>query len=273
MNKVGIKVHAAFNTCRSDATKGLFPPHYEGSYLVDVHNPEFQVFISDLMGECAAISGIDGICLDYIRADYKDADGTLISETDGERNDESIATIVRMTYEKVKAVNPECVVSSTTAPYYDIAHPKMVRSGRKAIDWANNGYHDILFEMNSGKYWTLEQPSHVVGATGDPPHLEEFTYKGRELLNDPEKLIVMVSSYENTREGAVVPTDSVKWQAVLDAVKDEEELAIYTAWLFTDEHAALTAARAVPEPAPEPEPEPEPVPPTSPLFFQRKNFF
>ena len=255
MHSRGIRVHAAFNTCRADATRGLFPPYKEGAKFVDVHNPEFQEFISDLTADCAG-QGVDGICLDYIRT---------MDLADPAKNDVSIENIVRMVYEKVKIVNPNCIVSSTTAPYYDTINPSAMKWGRKAINWANKGYQDVIFGMNYGQYW--EHGVGSVGTLGDPPHMFLID-EGRKLMNDPEKLIVMVGDYKVVG-GVPVPTTPTEFQLVLDAVSEEETIAIYTGWLFTNEHAALTAARAVPEPAPEPEP--KPVPPTSPLFIQRKN--
>jgi len=217
MNKRGIRVHAAFNTCRVDR-KTIYKPHRRGSQFVDVHNPEFQSFISDLVAECAELP-VDGVCIDYFRTD---------DYTSPARNDASIETIVRMTYGKVKRIKPECVVSSTTTPYLDITHPQLKRTGRKAIRWANNGYQDILFDMNYGNR---------IGVYGDPPDMGVI-YKARKLTNVP--VVVMVSSYKKDKKGKPVPTDSVQFARVLDTVFNEENIAIYTGWLFTNEHAALT---------------------------------
>ena len=218
MLKRGIRVHASFQACRiNNATLTQFPPYKYGGKFVDVHNLKFQAFISDLMSECAYLP-IAGICLDHIRTkDYSNV----------EKNDISIGNIVKSTYEKIKYINPDCVVSSTTSPYKDFTHPKLKRTGRKAIHWANSGYHDILFDMKYGSN---------KGEVGDPPDMS-YVYKARKLTHVP--VVVMVSSYRRKSKNDPVPTDAKKFSEVLDSVLDEEDLAIYTGWLFTKEQALL----------------------------------
>ena len=283
MHSRGIRVHAAFNTCRADATRGLFPPHTPGGKFVDVHNPVFQTFISDLVAECAETLPIDGVCLDFIRTD----DYTSPRDSAGNipKNDASIENIVRMVYEKTKAVKPECIVSSTTTPWRDITHPTLSLTGRKAINWANAGIQDIIFGFEYGK----------------PPNLETQNIEGvRALITNGTPFIGMYANYTKDGSGLIIPVTPAQFQEVLDTVSHEETIAIYTGWLLTDEHIALLEeVRGLPpepteptepsppepteptepsppepteptEPSP-PEPEPKPVPPTSPLSIQRKN--
>ena len=230
MHSRGIRVHAAFNTCRQDATGGLFPPipiRNKHKTFVDVHNPVFQEFISDLTAECAG-QGVDGICLDYIRT---------IDLSNPAKNDVSIENIVRMVYEKVKIVNPNCIVSSTTAPYYDTVNPTAKKWGRKAINWANKGYQDIIFDMNYGPYHKNGVGPRL-GKDGDPPHMS-YIYEGRKLMNNPEKLVVLAGSYKVIGKGKTVPTDSVQFAKVLDTVAAEETIGIYTGWLLSNQQIAL----------------------------------
>lgn len=226
MHRRGIRVHASFQVCRiNKATLARFPsykrfPFYKNaSKFVDVHNNEFQTFISDLMSESAKLP-IAGVCLDYIRtSDYHNA----------EKNDISIGNIVKETFEKIKFINPECIVSSTTKPYIDLTYGDYKRSGRKAIHWANAGYHDVIFYMSYGN-------DNVNGVYGDPPDMD-VVYKARKLTDTP--VIVMASSYKKDSAGKSVPTDSEQFAKVLDSVFDEDDIAIYTGWLFTDEQAIL----------------------------------
>ena len=258
MHSRGIRVHAAFNTCRVDATRGLFPPHQEGSKFVDVHNPEFQEFISDLTADCAG-KGVDGICLDFIRTD---------DVADPAKNDVSIENIVRMVYEKVKIVNPESIVSSTTVPYLDITHPSLLKRGRKAINWANKGYQDIIFGFEYGI-----PPNPAVMAFDDV----------RALILNNVPYVAMVACYDRNAAGAAISQTSAQFQSVLDGVSDEETIAIYTGWLFTNEHIALLkevrglppeptepTEPSPPEPEPTPEPEPKPVPPTRARTYDQR---
>jgi len=159
-----------------------------------------------------------------------------------------------MIYEKVKAVKPDCIVSSTTVPWLDITHPSLIRQGRKAINWANAGIQDIIFGFEYGI----------------PPNPEVMQFDAiRALITTNVPYYAFIGCYDREEDGTAISQTSAQFQSVLDAVSNEETIGIYTGWLFTNEHAALTAARAVPEPAPEPEP--KPVPPTSPLFIQRNN--
>lgn len=216
MNERRIRVHAAFQVCRVNR-KSIFKSHTKGSKFVDVHDLGFQNFIIDLMSECAALP-VNGICMDYVRTDdYRKP----------EKNDDSIESIVKGAYQKIKLVNPQCTVSSTTSPYKDITHPKLRMNGRKAINWANNGYHDVLFDMKYGSN---------LGEDGDPPDMS-LVYKARELTDVP--VIVMVSSFRRKSKNNPVPTDAQKFSEVLNSILDEEEIAIYTGWLFTKEQALL----------------------------------
>lgn len=216
MNKRGIRVHAAFQVCRVNR-KSKFKAHSGRSKFVDVHNLKFQEFITNLMSECAALP-VHGICMDYIRTDdYSDA----------EKNDVSIESIVRQAYQKIKLVNHKCIVSSTTAPYKDINHPQLLKTGRKAIRWANNGYHDILFDMKYGG---------PKGKAGDPPDMGQV-YEARKLTNVP--IVAMIASYKKDVDGKPMPTDAAQFARVLNSVIDEDDIAIYTGWLFTEEQALL----------------------------------
>ena len=217
MNKKGIRVHVAFNTCRTDP-KSPFKSHKRGSQFVDVHSSAFQEYISNLMAECAVLP-VDGICIDYCRTDDK---------RNVKKNNASIEAIVSSAYKKIKLINKNCVVSSTTTPYRDVTHPDLIKTGRKAIAWANAGYQDILFDMNYGN---------VKGVHGDPPDMY-LVDQARKLTNVP--VVVMVSSYKKNRKGAPVSTDAVLFAKVLDSVFAEDDIAIYTGWLFTEEQAALT---------------------------------
>ena len=212
----GIRVHAAFQVCRINR-KSKYIAHKQGSKFVDVHDLQFQKYISNLMSECASLP-VHGICMDYIRTDdYRDA----------EKNDISIESIVRQSYQKIKLVNRNCIVSSTTAPYKDIIHPQLLKTGRKAIRWANNGYHDILFDMKYGG---------PKGKAGDPPDMGQV-YEARKLTNIP--IVVMISSYKKDFDGKPLPTDAAQFARALNSVIDEDDLAIYTGWLFTEEQGLL----------------------------------
>ena len=241
-HKHGIRVHALFNACRSDATRGKYPPLVPTARtgLVDPHNPAFQKDISDLTADCARL-GVDGINLDFIRTDYTLEGGV---PADRVKNDASIEKIVRMIYEKVKAVNSGCIVSSTTVPYYDITNPVAIRNGRKAINWANAGIQDMIFGFEYGI----------------PPNPEIMQFKKiRELVTTDVPYIAMVGNWTRDgekdrgthppRTGNTIPQSHDEFASVLNAVKGEENICIYHAASLTDEHKELLAARTVLEPA------------------------
>lgn len=218
MHSRNIRVHAAFNVCIVNSKSG-FKPHRLGSKFVDVHKPEFHAYIASLMAECAKLP-VDGICIDYCRTDdFRDAD----------KNDRSLASLVKLIYENVKYVNRDCVVSSATTPYLDLTHPELKKTGRKAIHWANNGFQDLLFDMNYGN---------LKGKHGDAPDMSTV-YNARKLTNTP--IIVMVSSYKNGAKGVPFPTDAEQFSRVIDSVYSEDDVAIYTGWLFTEDQALLTS--------------------------------
>lgn len=211
----GIRVHAAYQVCRKNKN-AKFRPHRSGSKFLDIHDPEFRSFIVDIMEE-GARQGVNGICMDYIRTD---------DFSNPSRNEAHLEDIVGRAYQAIKRVNNQCLVSSTTSPYRDITHPKLRKSGRNAISWANKGYQDVLFDM---KYGSLH------GEAGDPPDMS-LVYRARDLSRAP--VIVMVSSYKIV-DKKPVPTGSEKFASVLDAVFYEDDFAIYTGWLFSEDQASL----------------------------------
>ena len=225
-HKHGIRVHAIFNACRADATKWKYPALVPSAKtgLVDPHNPAFQKDISDLTADCARL-GVDGINLNFIRTDYTLKDGVPADQV---KNDASIEKIVKMIYEKVKAVNSGCIVSSTTVPYYDITNSLMMRAGRKAINWANAGIQDIIFGFEYGI----------------PPNPEITQFKKiRELVTTDVPYIAMVADWTRDVGGTTIPQTPDQFTSVLDAVKGEQNICIYHAASLTDEHKELLAAR------------------------------
>jgi hypothetical protein len=229
MGERGIKVHGVFLVSKWDAqdiypqeaTQPFIPKNYPGSKLVDVGNPAFQEFISDLMAQAAAIPGLAGVCLDFIRADPTNQDG---SPADATKNDTDVKNVVRKTYEKCKLANPNTIISSTTGLYGDTVHPTSSLLGRKAINWANDGIMDVCHDIEYDH----------------PPKIADFN-AAKALMDDPGKAVIMIGVYEYNASSIPVPVASSQFHNTLDIVKDEVAIGVYNGTHLTTEHAALIA--------------------------------
>ena len=233
-HKHGIRVHALFNACRSDATRGKYQPRVSGQKphhgLVDARIVQFQNDIATITADCVKL-GVDGINLDFIRNDYTLNGGVSANEKE---NNEAIQSIVQKVYDRVKSINPACLVSTTTVPYYDITNELMRRSGRKAINWANAGIQDIIFGFEYGI----------------PPNPEIMQFKKiRELVTTDVPYIAMVGNWTRDGAGTTIPQTPDQFTSVLDAVKGEQNICIYHAASLIDEHKELLAARVALDPA------------------------
>ena len=116
----GIRVNAAFNTCR--IVQGF--PSFNDSFA-DVTNADFQKMIADSITEITGL--VDGICLDFIR-------------TDDPNGRSSVTDLIRRIRSQVKIYNKP--ISACVIPWRS--------KWPDAIQWANDGLVDVLITMNYG---------------------------------------------------------------------------------------------------------------------------
>lgn len=207
----GIQVHPWFTVSLRDReflTSYYGPGTPSGAF--DLHRPEFQRFIVDLIADVVRRYKVDGINLDYVRtmgicrcsycvSEYqkrykrnmfedlqrKGPRGGLEPHIQ-EWQDQTVETIVRGISKAVKKIKPDLVLSVDGHPIPDFLPPNV--EGRQEIRWANAGLIDVIFSMD----YTRE------------PDFEKHELVRNE-LKEPAKAIMLLGNYDKTLIGKVIP--------------------------------------------------------------------
>jgi len=195
----------------ADRNRDFLDEYYDGSPegAFNVHRPEFRKFITDLAIELANKYHIGGIVLDYIRSkgvctaefcinDYKNKFGRdlMVDKDvyldDGSREehvqkwlDSSVADIVKSVSSEVKKINSNIKISVCGAPRPSVLPPHP--EGRREVVWANNGYIDMILNMDYSQ----------------TPDFERIDFVKAEIPSSV-KLIELVGNYEKEGKGAPV---------------------------------------------------------------------
>lgn len=206
----GIKVHAWFTvTLRQlDFLNAFYGPGTPPEAF-DIERPDFGKFISDVIVDVATRYDVDGINLDYIRTmglcscsycqtQYQAATGRNllndIAQAPATGNlppylqqweDQAVEAVVRQVYLRIKDIKPSICVSADAHPV-----PDPDREGRQAIQWANNGIVDLVFDMDYA----------------EPPDSENHNLM-RAQFNDPTKFIELLSNYLTSGDN-IIPADA-----------------------------------------------------------------
>ena len=209
----GIQVHPWFTVSLRERE---FLREYYGSgtplRAFDLHRPEFQRFIVDLVTDVVKRYKVDGINLDYIRtvgickcsycvSEYrkrykmsifddmkrKGPRGGLESRLQ-EWQDRAVEAIVREVSGKAKQLKRNIVLSVDGHPIPGFLPPNM--EGRQEVRWANVGIVDVIYNMDYEKEPDFEKHELI-----------------RKELKDPAKLIMLLGNYDKNQNGKVVPRD------------------------------------------------------------------
>ena len=208
-HSMGIEVHPWFTVVNRENDR--YPQYYEAgtpASAYDVHNAAFRKFIADLMLDVVRRYDVDGINLDYIRSmgmcrsagcreDYRarygrslDTDllvkGTVALETLQRWNGEAVADIVRNVAQRAKQVKPRLVVSVDV----HVLNSSLALEGQDAIQWANNGWVDVVFQMDYRKHFDVDEAR-----------------RARALLTDPRKMLLLLRLYDRV-DRRIVPRDA-----------------------------------------------------------------
>lgn len=211
-HSMGIEVHPWFTVVKREDSK--YPEFYDsgtpdGAY--NVHNEKFRTFMSEIMLDMVKRYDVDGINLDYIRTmgictskfcrnNYKKFTGqnlmtdylgrAVLSES---RNriqkwqDHAVVGIVKNLSISAKSIKPELIISVD-------AHPKpnnVIRplQGRNVIEWANNDWIDVIFNMDYSQNIDIENHEAV-----------------RQELINKDKLVFLLGNYDKI-QGDIVSRD------------------------------------------------------------------
>jgi hypothetical protein len=234
-HKRGIEVHPWFTVARREDDEhpewtGVGVP--TGAY--DMQNAAFRQFIVELMMDVVDRYQVDGINLDYIRtmgvctstscqANYRMQMGadllkdySLLKDyallkgapSPGARSriqtwqDMAVAGVVKEFSTRARSVNPRLLIS--VDGFATPSQADRPLEGRDEINWANQGWIDVIFHMDYRP--TLD--------------LKRFE-AARSMLTDPEKLWFLIANYDLIDD---VPTPrSGKWVAsVLEAAENSQ---------------------------------------------------
>ncbi len=250
-HRLGIQVMPWFTVVRREG--GLFP-HWrsEGTNesAFNVHDPAFRRFVVDLMTDVVRRYPIDGINLDYIRsmgicrsdgckADYASRFGRDLDRDVAMRkvpfhpgaasiatwNAEAVTAIVRAFAQAAKALRPELVISVDAHPL----HPDLTIQGQDAIEWVNQRWVDVIYNMDYRKEVDLERMR-----------------KTRAALKEPERVILLAALFdlEDKRVTPRRPDEVVGYVALTRRLWPGSGIAFYHFKQLTD--AQMKALREGP---------------------------
>ena len=211
-HSMDIEIHPWFTVMRRESSQ--YPEFYsegvpEGAY--DVHNKRFREFIINLMIDVVERYDVDGINLDYIRAmgicissdckvDYQNNTGYSLGKDYYLRyidhdarsriqnwQDNAVKEVVVNTAVKARALKQNLVISIDGHP----KPPGMNRDlqGRDGLRWANEGYIDVVYNMDYNKMIDYKMADSV-----------------RDNLKRRKSMIMLLGNYDRI-DGVAVPRD------------------------------------------------------------------
>jgi hypothetical protein len=257
---LGIEVHPWFTITKREDTR--YPNFYDegtpsGAY--NVHIPKFRDFIVKLVLDVVSRYSIDGINLDYIRTmgicssvlckeDYNERYSSSL-EVDRKLaisksnipisqkmsaytriqawQDKAIADIVKTISQGARAIRPEIIISVDAHP---IAKGNRRLDGRHSIRWANLDWINIIFNMEYSKYVDIENNIDV-----------------RQLLNNPNKLILLLGNYEKV-DGITIPREPWLMKKYIDFIRTNwpnTGIAFYLQSMLSDEQINILSQKLI----------------------------
>lgn len=239
----GVEVHPWFTVTLRQ--REFFPQFYDAGTppkAFNIHSGEFRTFIVDLVTEVVHKYPVDGINLDYIRAngvctslkcvnDYRrktggdlqnDKENMWRSKVAGERIarwlQEPVADVVERVSGKVREIRPDLIISVDS-------HPNarwVFLDGGDSVEWANRGWVDLVLDMQYG------------------PELDKEAFESAlSRMKRPEKLVLMPGNFERSRFSSdrVWPRDPA---LVARLVKEARDLGVRSGSVALYEYRFLT---------------------------------
>ena len=242
---LGIEVHPWFTVVLRQ--RDIFPEFARvGSpdKAFNVHNPEYREYIIELMLEVVRNYDIQGINLDYIRSmgvclskqcidQYKEYTGRNLLEDYQSRwdyspgrtailewNENAVTKIVSEFSRKARKIKPNLLISVDTHP----VNKRVRMEGANAIRWANDGYIDLIYDMQYKKALDIEKFN-----------------KAKQTLNDKSKIALLVGNFERSRfnKTTVYPREASHVSSHMEKAKElgleSQAIGLYTYKFFTKE--------------------------------------
>jgi Glycosyl hydrolase-like 10/Concanavalin A-like lectin/glucanases superfamily len=193
-HRAGIEVHPWFTVALSeDDRHPEWRPSGTPAGAFDIHQPGFQRFMTDLIGEVVSRYAVDGINLDYIRAmgicrsdscarHYAAHSGrNLLADITASTvrgparaaleqwQDDSVRQLVTSIATRVRMARPNARISVAGHPRPLLALRAL--EGRAEVDWLRRGLIDALFAMEYGAIPQFENFTAVADEVGQPARL------------------------------------------------------------------------------------------------------
>jgi len=203
----------------------------------DMHNPDYQKFMADMMVEVARNYPVDGLHFDYIRTmtdcycercrrDFEKTFGHGIEKATEEEwtkwNREAVGKIVRETSERARKARKGIVISAAVFANLQSG----ARQGQNAPQWADAGWLDMIFPMDY---------------TMDTLELRKNEQSFLEAMKDDSRLATGISLY--VRSGNKV--SSREPSLVLEQIAMVRSLGIGGFCLFCYEYLSDTILNAL----------------------------
>jgi len=203
----------------------------------DMHNPDYQKFMVDMMADVARNYNVDGLHFDYIRTmtdcycqrcrrEFKKMFGHSIEEAADEEwvkwNQEAVGRVVRETSQRARKVRKGIIMSAAAFANLDSG----ARQGQNAPHWADAGDLDVVFPMDY---------------TMDSFELRKNEQSFLDAMNDDSKLATGISIY--IRSGGKVTSRDPS--LVLEQIAMVRSLGIHGFCLFCYDYLSDTILQAL----------------------------
>lgn len=213
-HKNGIEVHPWFCVVlrQRDFLHDYYDPVKTPQKAFDIHRPEFQQFIVNLISDVVRRYDIDGVNMDYIRSmgvctcpyckrQYKDnyqkdlteditQSGNMVRLEPNlqQWQDTALESIVRQVSAMAKKLKPSLVLSVCGKPR--LPSEPVNPQGRQEIRWANKSLIDLIYCMDYKIQPDFDRHESV-----------------KNLVKEPAKAIPLLSNYDKDFRNRILPRD------------------------------------------------------------------
>jgi uncharacterized lipoprotein YddW (UPF0748 family) len=240
----GIEVHPWFCVTlrQRDFLSIFYDPTETPQKAFDIHRPDFQQFIVDLISDVIKRYDIDGINLDYIRSmgvctcphcqrQYRETynrslrkdiarSGNMVRLAPPLQKwqDSAVETIVQRVSREARQLKPSLVLSICGNPR--LPSEPVNPQGRQEIKWANAGLIDLIYCMNYKSRPLFDRHESI-----------------RRLVKKPAKAIILIGNFDRDESHRVWPRDPRTLAALIAETRErwDDGFGLYLYSQFSDQ--------------------------------------
>lgn len=221
----------------------------------DVHDLNFQEFISSLVAEVVLRYPVQGVNLDYLRTmgccrslscidEYKQVTGRrLLSDWNIRKipgvdssaliswQESTIRKILTLVFKKVRAIRRDVLISIDAVPYYG----GIKYEGQQSLKWADAGLADVVYSMDyrlNPDYATLRNL--------------------QSSMKRPEAIVPIIGNYDVNSDGNVIPRSGATVTELFTkarSISRQNGVSVYLYSMLSDEQINVLSSTVFKIPA------------------------